>query len=190
MMEFRKLKEGDFRYEIAQDGTCRNVKSKHIMSPDWSSNGYGRYTFTINGVKQKYLIHRLVLSAWGEIPEKYLKQQLGESDLQVNHIDGNKRNNHISNLEYITAKENCVHRERILQHTNVSQSWTDQKYPKKQVLCVETNQIFESSYKAAEWLIQEYNIQSTLENVAGCIRQCCRGRSKVSRGFHWQFINS
>ena len=189
-MEFRKLKEGDFRYEIAQDGTCRNVKSKHIMSPDWSSNGYGRYTFTIKGVKQKYLVHRLVLSAWGEIPEKYLKQQLGESDLQVNHIDGDKRNNHISNLEYITAKENCAHRDQILQHTNTSQGWTSQKYPKKQVLCVETNQIFESSYEAAEWLIQEYHIQSTRENIAGCIRQCCRGKSKVSRGFHWQFINS
>lgn len=33
-MEFRKLKEGNFNYEIAQDGTCRNVKSKHIMSID------------------------------------------------------------------------------------------------------------------------------------------------------------
>lgn len=117
-MEFRKLKEGDFKYEIAEDGTCRNIKSKHVMTPDWGRNDYGRYTFSINGVKQKFLIHRLVLSAWGKIPQRYLDLGLNESDLQANHKDGNKRNNHISNLEYVTAQENSRHRERILQHNN------------------------------------------------------------------------
>ena len=189
-MEFRKLKEGNFGYEIAQDGTCRNVKSKHIMSPDWGKNGYGRYTFTIQGVKSKHLIHRLVLSAWGQVPEKYLQLGLTKDNLQVNHLDGNKRNNHISNLEYVTAKENIEHRDKILNHQNKSDDWENQKYPKKKVLCVETGIVFDSSYAAAEWVIQEQKLTSSLAVVAGCIRQCCRGESKFSRGFHWEFYTS
>ena len=189
-MEFRKLKEGGFRYEIAEDGTCRNVKSKHIMSIDWSGCGYGRYTFTIEGQKQKFLVHRLVLSAWGQVPEKYSSIGLTENDLQVNHKDGNKTNNHISNLEYTTEKENISHRDKILHHTNNSESWENQKYEKKQVLCIENGMIFESSYAAASWLIDNCGIKGSMINIAGCIRQCCRGESKTSRGFHWKFYSS
>ena len=188
-MEFRKLTEGGFRYEIAQNGTCRNVKSKHILSPDWSG-GYGRYTFTIEGRKEKHLVHRLVLSAWGSIPDKYLSLGLTKEDLQVNHKDGNKENNHISNLEYVTAKENIHHRDKVLGKNNQSDGWENQKYPKKKVLCVETNILFESSYDAANWLIKEKELTSSVTVVAGCIRQCCRGESKTSRGFHWKFYNS
>ena len=45
-------------------------------------------------------MHRIVMAAFvGICPEGY----------QVNHIDGNKGNNHISNLEYVTSKENVLH---------------------------------------------------------------------------------
>lgn len=189
-MEFRKLKEGDFKYEIAEDGTCRNVKSKHIMTPDWGRNGYGRYTFTINGVKQKFLIHRLVLSAWGIVPQKYLDIGLNETSLQVNHKDGNKRNNHISNLEYITARENIRHRDRILQHVNTSDNWKKQQYSKKPVRCVENNLIFDSSYAAAHWLQDECGINSIAATISWGIRACCRGEHKIAYGFHWEFYNS
>lgn len=189
-MEFRKLKEGDFKYEIANDGTCRNVKSKHIMAIDWSGNGYGRYTFTLNGQKQKFLVHRLVLSAWGQVPEKYANKRFTAECLQVNHKDGNKKNNHISNLEYTTAQENISHRDKVLKHTNKSDEWENQKYEKKSVLCVDNGMIFESSYAAANWLISECGVKGRLENIAGCVRQCCRGESKTSRGFRWKFYNS
>lgn len=189
-MEFKKLKEGDFKYEIAENGTCRNVKSKHIMTPDWDTNGYGRYTFTINGVKQKFLIHRLVLSAWGTIPQRYLDMGLNESNLQVNHKDGNKRNNHISNLEYVTARENARHRDRVLQHVNTSDNWKNQKYSKKSVRCIENNLIFESSYAAAYWLQDECGINSTTTTISDCIRACCRGKHKTAYKFHWEFYIS
>lgn len=46
---------------------------------------------------------------------------LTEENLQVNHKDGDRKNNHISNLEYVTAKENIQHRDKVLQHTNQSE---------------------------------------------------------------------
>lgn len=189
-MEFRKLKEGNFNYEIAQDGTCRNVKSKHIMSIDWSGNNYGRYTFTINGVKKKYLVHRLVLSAWGTIPQHYINLGLTEDDLQVNHKDGNKHNNHITNLEYVTAQENIKHRDKVLQRINNTDEWNNQKYQKKSVLCIELNKVFESSYEAAHFLQENYGLTSKIETISGCIRSCCRGEHKIAYKFHWEFYNS
>lgn len=45
-------------------------------------------------------VHRLILQSIHDIENK---------DLQVNHIDGNKQNNHYSNLEWCTSKENCQH---------------------------------------------------------------------------------
>lgn len=51
-----------------------------------------------------YSLHRLVYSSFvGEIPE----------GLQINHIDGDKGNNHISNLEVCTAQENSLHAHRL-----------------------------------------------------------------------------
>lgn len=48
-----------------------------------------------NGKSNTKRVHRLVASAF-----------LGESDLQVDHIDGNKLNNRLDNLEYVTPQEN------------------------------------------------------------------------------------
>jgi hypothetical protein len=49
-------------------------------------------------------LHRLVFESWVGIPEK---------GLQINHIDGNKQNNDLSNLEAITASENVIHAYRL-----------------------------------------------------------------------------
>lgn len=46
-------------------------------------------------------VHRLIILTWGVIPEGY-------QELQVNHIDENKHNNRLENLELITARENLI----------------------------------------------------------------------------------
>ena len=51
-----------------------------------------------NGQKIRKNVHRLIALAF-----------LGQSTLQVNHKDGNKLNNHFSNLEYVTPSENAIH---------------------------------------------------------------------------------
>ena len=77
----------------------------------WNSNGYelhktlsttGYYVVSLsrNGKEKKCRIHRLVAETFIPNPE---------NKSQVNHIDGNKLNNHISNLEWATPKENVRH---------------------------------------------------------------------------------
>ena len=66
-----------------------------IIKPVKTSNGYLHFTATRG---QQLKVHRAVIAAFR-----------GLSDLEVNHIDGDKQNNHISNLEYCTRGENIRH---------------------------------------------------------------------------------
>lgn len=60
--------------------------------------GYRIYALYVDGSAKMQLAHRLVMRVY-----------VGDSELQVNHIDGNKLNNHISNLEYCTNMANRIH---------------------------------------------------------------------------------
>jgi hypothetical protein len=65
--------------------------------------GYRYVSISKDGNPRKHLVHRLVMEAF-----------VGASDLQVNHKDGDKANNSLSNLEYCTSSENMLHRSRVL----------------------------------------------------------------------------
>lgn len=83
--------------------TCRNgVKRKvneRILKPVKDKYGYLRVTLAINSNKPIKQIHRVVMETFR-----------GFSDLQVNHIDGNKENNNLNNLEFSTHLENTNHK--------------------------------------------------------------------------------
>lgn len=64
--------------------------------------GYVCVSLRTNSGKEKgMLVHRLVMRCFNPIPN--------HEDMAVNHIDGNKHNNHISNLEWVTDSENMIH---------------------------------------------------------------------------------
>ena len=65
-----------------------------------SCGRYGMVDLCKNGTRKKFLVHRLVADAFVKNPKL---------NPQVNHIDGNKRNNNYKNLEWVTAKENSQH---------------------------------------------------------------------------------
>lgn len=97
MREFWLDVVDDDRYEVSNMGRVRNKRNGRILATHANRpNGYLRVT--IDG-KHKY-IHRLVADAFFA----------GDHDnLDVNHIDGDKNNNFLGNLEWCTRKENTVH---------------------------------------------------------------------------------
>lgn len=85
-------------YKINDIGLVMNKHGK-ILKPRISKNGYNRLRLYNEFGSKNILVHRLVLQSF-----------VGENDLQVNHKNGNKLDNKLSNLEYVSRSENQIHR--------------------------------------------------------------------------------
>lgn len=89
-------------YRVSNLGRVWSDKSQKIKVQRLSTNGYMVVSMRQNTVRVTRTVHRLVMLAFK-----------GKSNLQVNHIDGVKTNNVLSNLEYVTQSENVKHSYRI-----------------------------------------------------------------------------
>lgn len=93
---WRPIDDFDGKYLISNLGRVKNLKGK-IIKLQHSDRGYTIFTFNNQGKTTRY-IHHLVMAAFGpHKPAPYY---------QIDHIDGNKNNNCISNLEWVTPSEN------------------------------------------------------------------------------------
>lgn len=90
------------RYEVSDKGRVRHTATKRVRKPV-NSKGYWGLTFRVNGKICHRMIHKMVAKAF--LPPY-------DSDKEINHIDGNKRNNCVSNLETVTHAENIAHASR------------------------------------------------------------------------------
>lgn len=88
------------RYEVSNSGFVRNKKTNRILRQQVDKKGYMRVRLCLNCVKVTAKVHRLVAIAFLSNPN--MKPQ-------VNHIDTNKKNNCVSNLEWATNSENQLH---------------------------------------------------------------------------------
>jgi len=86
-------------YKIYSNGVVLNRHGREIKQ-QISKNGYVRVELWESGKGKKYLLHRLLAESF--IPNT-------ENKPQINHIDGNKLNNSLSNLEWTTQSENQKH---------------------------------------------------------------------------------
>ena len=100
-MEVWKDIEGFENYQISTWGNVRNRKGQ-VLKPYYNSKGYLKIGLTKNGKSHKKRINRLVATAF--IPNPY-------NFPQVNHKDGNKENNSVTNLEWTTDEINRKHAE-------------------------------------------------------------------------------
>ena len=83
-----------------KDGSMRKLKGK-VLKSYLNNVGYELLKLSNDGRGNTKTVHRLVLETF--------KPHVNMNDLQVNHIDGNKSNNHLTNLEWVTARDNILH---------------------------------------------------------------------------------
>jgi hypothetical protein len=149
------------KYAITETGEVYSYKKNKYLTP--TDNGYGYKFITLygNGKKNKHYIHRLVLETFKPVENM--------AQLQCNHIDENKSNNNLSNLEWCTAKENA---------NSGTRNERSAKARSMKVYCRELDRIFNSMNEAAD----------ELEINSGHICECCKGQRKTAGRMHWKYV--
>lgn len=107
-MEMKKINDPrhstKYDYYATDDGRIWSSYTKNFLKPAKDKDGYLKVRLMSNDLPSGRWftsVHRLVLQTFKPIENM--------AELQVNHIDGNKENNAVSNLEWVTLKENIHH---------------------------------------------------------------------------------
>lgn len=87
-------------YSVSSLGNVYNSYTGKMLKPFPNNNGYLVVDLFHNTVRERVAVHRMVAITFIENPER--KEF-------VNHIDGNKQNNRVDNLEWVTPSENSTH---------------------------------------------------------------------------------
>ena len=114
-------------YYADKEGHVYNSKGEQLVPV--KRNGYLCVSLPDkeNGKFKQYFIHRLVASA-------FIKNINGAEE--VNHKDGNKRNNKVSNLEWVSRSENQKHRFAVLKHSHFGEKNTQAKITGKDAIAI------------------------------------------------------
>lgn len=135
--------------------------------------GYKCIKLSKDGRKHHFTVHRLVATAFIDNPK---------NKAQVNHIDGDKTNNSVENIEWCTAKENVSHswkfgisksQKGIPRNNKVEQ-------PKRRRPVLQISQSGQS-------IILHDSISDAIGYTATHIVNCCKGKVKMHKGYRWEY---
>ncbi len=147
--------QGYEQYAVSTDGHIKSVVSGKILKPQVTNKGYHVVRLYNHDGNKLLKVHRLVAGAFIENPHNLP---------QVNHIDENKTNNCVCNLEWCDNQHNTTY-------------GNAKKKISHKVRCVETGIIYKSIREA---------IRHT--NICG-IGKCLKNKQNISGGYHWERVH-
>ena len=155
-----------FNYYVQDDGKIFSERTNKILSIYLDKDGYEKVQMmSTDGKRHRYSVHRLVLENFNPTD--------GMDKLQVNHIDGNKRNNNLSNLEWVTCSENQIHAHKIGSKNQSGEHNNASKLSEREVKEI-IQLLLEHKYTHAE-IARMYNV--TTEAVG-----------KIKRKENWKYL--
>ena len=149
--EWKSIKGYEGLYEVSNYGNVRSLDryasngrkiilySGKVLSKNLGTNGYHSVQLSKDNQVNRKMIHRLVAEAFIPNPDELS---------QVNHIDENKLNNHVSNLEWCTAKYNTNYGGAI-KRSSEKRKGKPLKSKWVKIMCVETGEVFDSVLMAS-----------------------------------------
>lgn len=172
--EWKPVEGYEGLYEVSNLGEVKSLgnnkkRKEKLLSPGKNNKGYLFVYLSKNGVGKPFTIHHLVYEAFvGEIPKGW----------DVNHLDENKENNHLENLEA------CSHGDNI--------RWGTGNARRAAALINRPNlsKAVEALDKVTGKVV--YVFPSTMEAERqgfnqGHVSQCCKGKQKTHKGYIWRY---
>lgn len=171
-------------YQVNELGQIRTLKNSSmrkagtiLKSQINNKNGYVYQMLYDNGKKKLLKVHRIVAMAFLSNPNNLQ---------QVNHKDGNKQNNCVSNLEWCEQSYNMKHAYKYgLQKPSEKQRKTIirlNKSKQKKVYQLKNGKII-NIFSGISEASRQTNIPIS------CISRCCNLERKSTYGFEWRFAN-
>lgn len=150
-------------YMVSNTGKVKNIRTKRLLKSCESNNGgYLEVSLWKNNSGQTYRIHRLVYSNFNK--------DYGLKGYVINHIDGNKKNNNLNNLEKISYQDNNLHAEYVIKTHKCAKP---------------VYQINEKEEIIAEFAsIGEAARKTSINNISRAIKN----KTKAG-GYYWKFKN-
>lgn len=174
-------------YQVSNLGNVKSLKKKSINRHGWirilpelimiqkiSNNGYKRVGLVKNGHQKQISVHRLVTIAF--IENKNNKPC-------VNHKDGNKLNNNVDNLEWVTISENSLHSTRVLCKLHNTKGDKD-----SQSKCVYQISAIDGKVIMKFGSVREAERETGIDRAF--IGKCANGIYAKAKGYVWSFDQS
>lgn len=147
-------------YQVSNLGRVK--RENKLLRLNTNTYGYKHITLSKNNVQKTAVIHKLVADAFIENPH---------SKPQINHKDGNKENNTVANLEWVTQGDNNRHAVKTMLRKS------------KKILLVDGD----------DNTIREFNNRMEINDFLGrdvcqdLITRCCNGQRKTAYGYVWRY---
>lgn len=184
--EWKPIEGYENIYEISSFGRIKSCKriikykngvehhsKEHIIKP-FLSKGYNRIRLCKNNTQKRFLVHRLVAKAFIPNPNNYTI---------INHIDSNRRNNNVNNLEWCTQSHNIKEAYRVGRKIYTEKNREAFKLAHK-ACCKRVWQLDNDKVKI-KIFDSCYDAERELGLTRGCIYQALKNNNK-SGGFYWQ----
>jgi len=175
MEQFKDIAGYEGLYQVSNTGKIKSTvgRFRDVDNLRQTSNGLGYNTVTLckDGKRSTRNTHRLVATAF-----------LGESPLQVNHKDGDKKNNNVDNLEWVTAKENIRHAiDKGLMRCNTIDIAQKRRKP--------VIQIDPRTGGIVNRFISAHDAAKQTGFNRGNICSACRGSGWLVNGYDWKYAD-
>lgn len=177
-------------YQISNKGNVRSLdrfdgvhdRQETILKPNLKQNGYLQVGLRKHSTRKWIGVHRLVAIHFIENPD---------NKPQVNHIDGNKQNNNVENLEWVTAKENQNHATRIGLRKNMPKGEKHSNYGKCGEKSRSAKPVIRKDPKTGETKLYKAKILAKDDGFdVTSISKCCHGKLKTHKGYEWYFAKN
>lgn len=115
-----------YNYYATEDGKIYSEYSKKFLTKHLDKDGYEKVRLVSEDGRHTYSVHRLILETFNPIENSQNKQ--------VNHKDGDKQNNNLQNLEWVSCSENQKHAHQLNLKNQKGQNNNQSKLTESQVL--------------------------------------------------------